>query len=199
MYINPLFADEHGVLALETQIALRAEPPPIEDQLSIRPHPQALEEDFTLKTGRTVHLRPIRPEDEPEHHFFISKLSWEDIRFHFFGSIGELPHSEMARFAQMDYDREMAFIATAPDEAGKPETLAEVRTVTDPDNGVAEYSIIVRSDLKGTGLGRKLMDKIMRNCRSRGTQELAGEVLRENRAMLALVKDTGFSVQGHAG
>jgi len=190
--INPLFADEKSVLAIETLIRLRAAPLPPAKRLAIRPYPQELEEGFTLKTGRVVQLRPIRPEDEPKHQIFFSKLDSEDIALRFFGSLVEVHHRSMARFTQIDYDREMAFIATAPDETGEPETLGEVRTIADADNRMAEYSIIVRSDLKGSGLGRKLLQKMIAYCRSRGTQGLAGQVLCRNRAMLDLCHTLGF-------
>jgi acetyltransferase len=160
--------------------------------LAIRPYPQILEEDLTLKTGRAVQLRPIRPEDEPEHQTFFSKLESEDIRLRFFGPLVDLQHRAMARFTQIDYDREMAFIATAPDKDGKPETLGEVRSIADPDNRLAEYSIIVRSDMKGAGLGRKLLSKMIDYCRSRGTWRLAGDVLCRNQAMLSMIGALGF-------
>lgn len=192
VYINPLFADEENGLAVETRINLQAEPPPADERLAIRPYPQTLEEDYRLKTGRMVQLRPIRPEDEPEHQDFFSRLPAEDIQLRFFGSLRKLHHPAMARFTQIDYAREMAFIATARDENGKPETLGEVRTVADPDNQIAEYSIILRSDLKRTGLGRKLLSKMIDYCRSRGTRRLYGQVLCRNRAMLALSAAMGF-------
>lgn len=192
--INPLSCDGHGVLALDARV--RVAPPRADDKsrLAIRPYPKYLEEEFVMKSGRKALLRPIRPEDEPEHHAFISKLTPEDIRFRFFGSIRELPHSEMARLTQIDYDREMAFIATAPGEGGKPETLGVVRTVTDPNNEEAEYAIVVRSDLKGEGLGRKMMDKMIDYCRARGTKYYVGQVLRENRSMLGLAESLGFAI-----
>ena len=193
--INPLFADEQDVLAVETGISLRAQLPPLDQRLAIRPYPQALEEDFTLKTGRVVRLRPIRPEDEPEHEVFFSRLRAEDIQMRFFGSLVKIQHPALARFTQIDYDREMAFIATAPDESGKLETLGEVRTIADPDNATAEYSIIVRSDLKRTGLGRKLMGKMIDYCRSRGTGKLTGHVLCRNRTMLSMIGAMGFRRQ----
>lgn len=192
VYINPLFADDQEVLAVETYLGLRAQPPPASKHLAIRPYPQMLEEDYTLKTGHVVSLRPIRPEDEPEHQAFFTKLAPEDVQLRFFGTLAELDHKAMARFTQIDYDREMAFIATTPDEDGKPETLGEVRSIADPDNRVAEYSIIVRSDLKGGGLGRKLMSKMIDYCRSRGTQKLVGDVLCRNRAMLSMISALGF-------
>lgn len=192
LLINPLFADDQDVLAVETSIRLWAESPPLHHRLAIRPYPQALEEDFALRTGPLVRLRPIRPEDEPEHAVFFSRLRPEDIQLRFFGSFSKFHHPVLVRFTQIDYDREMAFIATAPDASGKSETLGEVRTIADPDNLVAEYSIIVRSDLKGTGLGRKLMSKMIDYCRSRGIRKLTGHVLCNNPTMLAMIGAMGF-------
>jgi len=190
--INPLFADERGVLAVETRIKLQENPPAPGERLAIRPYPQELEEDFTLEGGQVVRLRPIRPEDEPEHLGLFSRLSPEDIRLRFFGPVGKLTHRAMVRFTQIDYDREMAFIAIARDASGKVETLGEVRAMADPDNMTAEYSIIVGSDVQRLGLGRKLLEKMIDYCRSRGTRRLVGPVLRSNHVMLALIGALGF-------
>jgi len=161
-------------------------------RLSIRPYPQELEETFTLQSGRRVLLRPIRPEDEPEHYEFIAKLSPEDVRFRFFGLVRELPHSEMARFTQIDYDREMAFIASAEREGSGRETLGVVRTATDPDNQRAEFAIVVRSDLGGQGLGHHLLEKMIAYCRARGTRSIVGQVMTENARMRELARNLGF-------
>jgi len=189
--INPLIADPLDVIALDARIRVvrteRAGP----DRLSIRPYPKELEETVTLD-GREILLRPIRPEDEPQHYAFLSRLAPEDVRFRFFSSLRELPHSQMARFTQIDFEREMAFIATAPDARGEPETLGVVRIATDPDNEVAEFAIIVRSDLKGQGLGAVLFDKIIAYCRARGTREVVGRVRATNRRMLELAESRGF-------
>ena len=94
---------------------------------------------------------------------------------------------------QIDYDREMAFIATKPKEDGSGwETLGTVRTFTDLDNETAEYAILVRSDLKQQRLGRKLMEKMVRYCRSRGTRQIVGRVVCDNKAMLHLIHSLGF-------
>ncbi|MEQ8195915.1 MAG: bifunctional acetate--CoA ligase family protein/GNAT family N-acetyltransferase, partial [Rhodospirillales bacterium] len=192
MDINPLLVDEKGVLALDARIRLTHETPPT-DRLSIRPYPKELEETVTLGSGREILLRPIRPEDEPEHYDLFSKFSPEDIRFRFFGLIRQLPHSEMARYTQIDYDREMAFIASVPKEGGGRETLGVVRTVTDPDNERAEFAIIIRADIKGQGLGEALMRKMIAYSRERGTETITGQVLRENKAMLDLADFLGFA------
>jgi acetyltransferase len=102
--------------------------------------------------------------------------------------VREIPHSQMARFTQIDYDREMAFVALA--EGG--ETLGVVRGIADPDNERAEFAIIVRSDQKGRGLGYALLEKMVRYCRARGTREIVGQVLPDNRPMLELAQSLGF-------
>jgi len=188
--INPLLADEKGVIALDARIALR--PASAARPLAIRPYPKALEETIALDDGRRVLLRPIRPEDEPAHRRFFARLAPEDIRLRFFGLVRDLAPSEFARFTQIDYDREMAFIAVGMAADGVPETLGVVRAITDPNNASAEYAIIVRSDMKGHGIGRRLMDKIIRYSRERGTGEIVGEVLAENSSMLDLNRALGF-------
>ena len=103
-------------------------------------------------------------------------------------------HKDMARFTQIDYDREMAFIATAQDERGRPETLGVVRTSTRPDNSEAEFAIVIRSDLKGSGLGSLLFQKMIRYTESRGTRHIAGQTLVENKAMQGLARKFGFAI-----
>ena len=191
--INPLYADDKGVVALDARIRVERTAVSGSDRLAIRPYPQHLAETVTLPNGHKVLLRPIRPEDEPAHNDFFSRLSPDDIRFRFFGLVRALPHSEMARFTQIDYDREMAFVAVAADPGAFSETLGVVRTVTDPDNQRAEFAIIVRSDTKGQGLGYLLMRKMVDYCRSRGTQLMVGQVMRENKRMQALAHDLGFT------
>ncbi|MGE5516665.1 MAG: GNAT family N-acetyltransferase [Bacteroidota bacterium] len=191
--INPLRCDASGVLALDAAIKVGpgTKGP---HRMAIRPYPAEQEEIFTMQdgSGRKTLLRPIRPEDEPNHHVLVSKMTAEDIRFRFFGLVHELPHSEMARLTQIDYDREMAFIAEYTHEDGTKETLGVVRTVTDPDNDKAEFAVLVRSDLKGTGLGKRLLVKMIEYCRSRGTKCIVGQVLKDNTRMLKFVEHLGF-------
>jgi acetyltransferase len=190
MDINPLYADAAGVLALDARMMLA--PAPVKGQrLAIRPYPLELEEVVTTRDGKRVLLRPIRPEDEPNHHVLISRMTREDLRFRFFTVVGEVPHSQMARLTQIDYVREMAFVAVPAEDPGR-ETLGVVRTVADADNDTAEYAVLVRSDLKGTGLGRLLMQKMIRYCRAAGVRRIVGEVLSENLPMLRLAEELGF-------
>ena len=191
--INPLLVDDRGVLALDARVKVAPTRARGAERLAIRPYPRELEEAM-LWNGRQLVLRPIRPDDEAQHRRFLESLDPEDIRMRFFQSRHELPHAELARMTQIDYDREMAFIATTAGAGGEPETLGVVRAVADPDNIEAELGIIVRSDLKGAGLGEVLLGRIVRYCRSAGTQVLMGQVLRNNARMLALVKRNGFAI-----
>jgi acetyltransferase len=144
--------------------------------------------------GESIVVRPIRPEDEAQHRAFVEQLRPDDLRLRFFSVRRELPRSELARLAQIDYAREMAFIAvrTLPD--GSPQTLGVARAVIDPDNVDAEFAVIVRSDLKGRGLGHLLMSTLIDFVRLRGTQRLVGLVLRENLPMRKLALSQGFEL-----
>ena len=192
--VNPLLADEVGVVAIGGYMAVARPTGSGRDRLAVKPYPEGFEETILLAEGTAVTLRPIRPEDEPAHSEFISRLSPEDSHFRFFHYVRSMPHTQLARLTQIDYDREMAFVATRAGPEGRPETLGVVRTVADPDNETAELSIVVRSDLKRRGLGAHLLRKALDYCRSRGTKELAGDVLAGNESMLQLAKRfPGFS------
>jgi acetyltransferase len=189
--VNPLLSDERGVIAVGAFMRVAPASAAGADRLAIRPYPQWLEEEVELRDGHRVLLRPVRPEDEPAHSEFVSRLSPEDSRFRFFHYVRSMPHSELARLTQIDYDREMAFVAIRPGPDGRPETIGVVRTVADPDNDTAELSIVVRSDLKRFGLGTRLLRKAADYCRSRGTRVLAGDVLAGNESMLELARRFG--------
>ena len=171
MEMNPIFADDRGVLALGAHIWIQPAQSTGPERLAIRPYPRELEECVRLNNGQQLLLRPIRPEDAKAHLQFIQGLSEEDLRLRFFGLVQNFDLNDMPRFTQIDYDREMAFVATHVVD-GESETLGVVRTSTKPDNSSAEFAIIVRSDMKGTGLGSLLFEKMIRYCKSRGTRYL---------------------------
>ena len=192
--INPLLVDSSGVLALDARVRVypaghTAVP------LSIRPYPQALEERIDL-AGTALLVRPIRPEDGERLHEFYEMAPAGDMRLRFFMARREVPHSELARYSQIDYDREMTFIAVTPaDSQGRQTMAGEVRAVCDPDNVRAEFAIQVASAWQGKGLGRLLLAKLIRYLRERGTQEVVGECLLENTAMASMARRAGFDVR----
>ncbi|MBF8271351.1 MAG: yfiQ [Magnetococcales bacterium] len=198
MDINPLFADEHGVIAVDGRIRISTSGRMVGSgqRLAIRPYPKELEETWYLDGNRPVLLRPIRPEDEPQHHEFLSRLSPEDLFSRFLSVRKALPHPEMARLTQIDYNREMAFIASIKDSlTGQRETLGVNRIFLDLDKDSCEFAIVVRSDIKGHGLGGKLMQKTIDYCHLRGVRIMEGYVDPANHRMIEFVKSFGFSIQ----
>jgi acetyltransferase len=190
--INPLLADADGVIALDARVRVSAAAPGGAARFAIRPYPAQQVQRHRWQ-GRELTIRPIRPEDEPQHLSFLERLSPEDIRMRVFYSRRTLPRTELARLVQIDYEREMAFVATVVGEGGTEETLGTARAACDPDNDCAEFGVIVRSDVKGQGLGRLLMEALIAHLRQRGTQRLVGEVLTENRGMRMLCQRLGFA------
>ncbi|NEX61157.1 bifunctional acetate--CoA ligase family protein/GNAT family N-acetyltransferase [Noviherbaspirillum galbum] len=191
--INPLFADADGVVALDARIRVAPAAPASLDRLAIRPYPAELERWIQWQ-GEDVLLRPIRPEDGTAHVAFFNALDPEDVRLRMFIRLRELQPAQIARFTQIDYDREMAFIATRRTPAGRWETLGVARVVADPDNVSAEFAVTVRSDLKGHGLGQVLMTRLIDYCRERGTRRIVGEALNENARVLGMARRLGFVI-----
>lgn len=195
--INPLIADEHGVVALDARIAVRPATAPGAARLAIRPYPKELEETV-MWNGRTLLLRPVRPDDEGRYLAFFAAQAPEDIHLRYFCVFRQPSHGQLARMTQIDYSREMGFVAVALDHAGTWEMLGEARAVTDPDNIRAEFAVSVRSDCKGRGLGHLLLDKVIAYCRAQGTRELVGATLPDNVAMIQLASACGFAVDRQA-
>jgi acetyltransferase len=191
--INPLLADPEGVMAIDARIRLAPPSLPGAARLAIRPDPRELEAPLGLPGGGQYLVRPIRPEDEPAIHAMFRKLSPDAIRLRFFSAMRELPHHLAARLTQIDYDREMAFVAVPAAPDSPAEVFGVSRLAADPDNERAEYAVLVRSDLVGRGLGHALMERLIAYARARGLGEIFGHVLRENAAMLDLARNLGFS------
>jgi acetyltransferase len=139
-----------------------------------------------------VILRPIDPGDEIQHGRFLQHLAPEDLRLRFFSSRREVPHAELLRMVHPNPATETAFIALAAGDGGSREELGVVRAFADADNVEAEFGIIVRSDLKGRGMGHLLLDHLINCLRSRGTRRLVCDVLHENRSMRDLAIRHGF-------
>jgi len=190
--INPLWADEQGVLALDARVRLQADKPAGVERFAILPYPGELVSPVEWD-GRDLVVRPIRPEDEAMHAAFLDRCSADDLRLRFFSVRRHLPRSEIARLVQIDYAREMAFVAVAPDAGGRDEILGVSRAVSDPDGIEAEFAVLVRSDLHRHGLGTLLMARIVDWASKRGTRRLFGDVLHDNDAMRSLMRECGFA------
>ena len=190
--INPLLTDQDGVIALDARVRVSPTEAPPERRLAIRPYPKELEDEIRLTGGRSLLLRPIRPEDEPMLIAAFHKLAPEAVRLRFFAPIKELTHDTAAGLTQIDYDREMALVLADHDRPGAAELYAVARFSTDPDQEKAEFALTVRDDVTGRGLGPLLMRRLIDYARERGIGEIFGHVLRENRAMLAICRSLGF-------
>jgi acetyltransferase len=191
--INPLLAGSDGVIALDARIRVRKPAAGEGSRLALRPYPSHLQQ-VVEHGGTRLLLRPVRPDDAARLLAFYAAAPASDLRLRFFHSRREVPRSELARFCQIDYEREMAFVALDGERMA-----GEVRAVCDPDNVVAEFAIHVAHDWQRRGLGKLLLDRMLAYLRSRGTREVVGWCLKENWGMQALARRCGFSVDHPAG
>ncbi|MDB5618088.1 bifunctional acetate--CoA ligase family protein/GNAT family N-acetyltransferase [Tardiphaga sp.] len=194
--INPLLADENGVLALDARIAVGAVPRKFSGKgpanFAVRPYPSQWQRHVDLKDGWRIFMRPIRPEDEPTIHGFLKHVTDEDRRLRFFAPMKHFTHEFIARLTQLDYARAMAFVAF---DAATGEMVGVVRLHSDSLYQNGEYAVLLRSDLKGRGLGWALMQLIIEYAKSEGLTQVSGEVLRENTTMLEMCRALGFAVK----
>jgi acetyltransferase len=194
--INPLLADETGVTAVDARIAVGPTQRKFAGSgpanFAVRAYPSQWERRLELKDGWRIFVRPMRPEDEPTIHEFLRHVTPHDLRLRFFAQMKEFTHEFIARLTQLDYARAMAFIAF--DEATH-EMVGAVRIHSDSIYETGEYAILLRSDLKGRGLGWALMQLIIEYAKSEGLKTISGDVLQENTAMLDMCRQLGFEVK----
>lgn len=188
--LNPVLANPHGIMVLDARIHVARPAVPGTARLAIEPYPRHLARLAVLRDGTPVRIRPIRPEDAPALQRMIEASDLEDLRMRFFAPLKELPAELALRLSQIDYDREMAFVVTPEDR--DDEILGVGRLVADPDRTRAEFAVLVRSDLKGRGIGLRLLQELIEHAQRLGVGEIWGEVLRENRRMLDLADHFGF-------
>ena len=194
--INPLLADREGVVAVDARIAVargralhkgRGHP-----RFAIFPYPKEWERTIELADGQPALVRPVRPEDDAMFREFFTHVTDDDLRLRFFQSVRHFSHEFIARLTQLDYARSIALVAIHPQTH---EMLGAVRLHADANYEKGEYGILVRSDLKGHGIGWKLMQIMIEYARWLGLKVIEGQVLRENRTMLAMCESLGFTVK----
>ena len=191
--IHPLLASGNEFTLLDVSMTLAAVEGDPKARLAIRPYPNELEETIQLKTNISCLLRPILPEDEPLLKSFIDQVTKEDLYYRYFSEINEFTHDDLANMTQIDYDREMAFVAVINSDS-IPEIIGVTRAMADPDNQEAEFAVLVRSDMKGFTLGYQLMNKLINYTRSHGIEKLTAITMPENRNMISLAKKLGFKI-----
>ncbi len=194
--INPLFAGPEGVMAVDARIEV-ARPASSETgggHLAIAPYPKHLEERGHLPDGTPVTIRPIRPEDAEREQAFVRALSPQAKHYRFMQALNELSPQMLARFTQIDYAREMAIVATIEDN-GTPKQLGVARYVINPDGRSCEFAVVVSDEKQNLGLGSRLMNALFAAARDHGLDVMEGLVLAENKPMLVLMEELGFSTR----
>jgi acetyltransferase len=194
--LNPVLADRSGIIAVDARAMVAPlkparRGPAGHPRFAIRPYPKEWERHTALRDGTGIFVRPVRPEDEPLYGPFFAAVTQQDLRLRFFAPVKEFGHAFIARFTQIDYARAMAFIAI---EEALGKMLGVVRLHADANYDSGEYAILVRSEMKGHGLGYLLMQMIIEYARAEGLKAIEGQVLSENTAMLAMCRELGFNI-----
>lgn len=196
--VNPLLADAEGVIALDARIEIdprRVDEPAPNPALAIRPYPSGWSRDLRLD-GVTFHIRPIMPADVTLYPAFLARISPDDLRLRFLSLRKNFPDQMLKRLTQLDYDRDIAFVALEKDTGA----LAGIgRLSCDPDHRSGEYALLVRSDLQGHGLGWELLNQVIHYAKAERIGRIEGTILNENRKMLTMCREFGFSIARHPG
>lgn len=197
--INPLIVDANGAIAVDARIKAQTS-----HQLSryahmaIHPYPHELTQRYLTASGANVTIRPIRPEDAKMEKDFVSRLSEKTKYFRYHQALQELTPEMLVRFTQIDYDKEMAFVAVS-DDPTMPDELGVGRYSVNPDGTSVEFAIVVADDCQRLGIGSKLMRTLMQTAKDKGMLFFEAEVLKDNVPTLEMVKKLGFSIEPISG
>ena len=194
--INPLIADENGVMTLDARIVVERRRPSLDryGHLAIHPYPSHLVSQWQLADGTNIRIRPIRPEDASIEASFVRDLSPEAKYFRFMHALNELTQDMLVRFTQLDYNRELALIAVL-ERPGQETELGVARYATNPDGVSCEFALVVADAWQHRGIGSRLMTALMEAARQYGFRSMNGEILSGNQSMLELAGDLGFSIR----
>jgi acetyltransferase len=195
MDINPLIVDESGVVAADARVVIEA--PRAQrgryGHMAIHPYPSQWVSEWRPQGGGLVSIRPIRPEDAQMEQAFVKGLSPESRFFRFMNTLRELTPDMLVRFTQIDYDREMAFVAITRD-GGVEQEIGVCRYITNPDGESCEFAIVVADAWQKQGLGRRMLTRLIETASARGLKTMTGQILAANHEMLALTRALGFTI-----
>ncbi|MGE0807769.1 MAG: bifunctional acetate--CoA ligase family protein/GNAT family N-acetyltransferase [Burkholderiaceae bacterium] len=210
--INPVIIDAGGLSAVDARVVLG----PAADgggrygHLAIMPYPSHMVQQQALSDGRWCTVRPIQAEDADALQRFTRSLSDQSRYFRFFSSLNELPQRLLVRYTQIDYDRELALVATVLDDAvevaaeapparggdpGRETIIGVVRYLLNPDRRTCEFAIAIGDRFQGKGLGTMLMRAIIDAARVKGLTRIEGNVLTINTPMIRLMRSLGFGIE----
>jgi acetyltransferase len=199
MDLNPVIAHPGGAVIADARMVMdpaRLQTPPRYGHLAIHPYPAELEGELLLRDGTRIAVRPIRPEDADLERKFVQALSERSKYQRFLNQMAQLPPQMLARFTQLDYDRELALVALAP---GGTEFIGVGRYAPNADGETAEFALTVADAWQGRGLGHALLERLCERAHAAGYRTLVGHILNANRDMLALAHRLGFPTTGSEG
>lgn len=191
--INPLLASDKELIALDARIILHESNVKLEDvpKPAIRPYPTQYVENWKLKNGDEVTIRPIRPDDEPFVTQFHKDLSQETVRQRYLKAVNyekRVAHNRLIRICFNDYDREIALVLEK-----KREILGIIRLSKIPGSDEAIFTLTVKDQWQNQGVGSKLMDKILHIAKLEKLTKVSARMLDENFQMAKLCARHGFS------
>ena len=199
--IDPLLVDERGATTVEARITVAAPRSATSRycHMAIHPYPPGLETNWQLDEDTTVLIRPIRPEDTNTERDFVDNLSSESKYFRFMNHMNKISPLMLARFTQIDYDREMALVGILGEHTQQARMIGVARYISNPDELSCEFALTVADDWQKRGLGRQLMERLIAIARDRGLQVMEGDVLAQNSKMLRLCASLGFHIVHDSG
>ncbi|MGB3917012.1 bifunctional acetate--CoA ligase family protein/GNAT family N-acetyltransferase [Thiothrix litoralis] len=194
MDINPLMADADGVIAVDARFIINYPPTSARryDHMAIHPYPNDLVKRQQLPDGTDIIIRPIRPEDAEMEQEFVRNLSKESRYMRFMQALRELTPDMLVRLTQIDYDREMAFLALTRQD-GKEVEMGVARYAINPDKSSCEFALVIADEWQNRGLGGVMMQTLIDAARAKGLRTIEGEVLPHNNGMLKLMQRLGFA------
>ena len=195
--MNPLLIKNGKAIAVDARILVSPMGVSSPNHLVISPYPAEFEAPAIVEDGMPIFIRPVKPEDAPLFIDLFNILSQTSIYYRFFRHVKELKPDMLARFTQIDYDREIALVALE-ENTEKEKILGVARIIGDPDGKSGEFAVIVGDPWHGKGIGAMLLKKCLDIAKSRGFESIMGFVLQENRGMVALGKKMGFKIKKHA-
>ncbi len=196
--INPVLVLENDVRAVDARVLLKPSEIAAPLHLVISSYPNEYEGWTTTKDGVKLFVRPIKPEDASLFEDMFKSLSPQSVYFRFFAPLKQLSPSMLAIFTQVDYDRQIALVATQelpPEQGGGEQMLGIARIILERDPKHAEFSVLVRDKWHGHGVGAALLSRCLDVSKDYGIEKVWGIVLTENTQMLALGRKLGFSVK----
>jgi len=195
MDLNPVLTHPGGAVIADARVVIAdRSAKPRYGHMAIHPYPVDLEGAIRLRDAREVRVRPIRPEDAEREKRFFDRLSERSRYQRFMNHLKELPPRMLARFTQLDYDRELALVALWQDEF-----VAVGRYAPNPDGVSAEFALAVADDWQEKGLGHALLERLCDAARAAGYEALLGHILEANRGMLELAAHLGFVEEERSG